>query len=161
MEYRVIAIPEQVADEVRRTRRSPGYGHPAYAEAATGYGPCRLCLRFFETGRDRRILFTYDAFRGAETLPLPGPVFIHESPCTRYPEDGGFPRHLGEHRLTLDAYRRGGTLQARAGVDDGRVEAVLEQLLGRTDVDYVQVRDTEAGCFDLRVEPLRRMGTTS
>ena len=48
-----------VADEVRRTRRSPGYGHPAHLEVAAGTGPCRCCLRPFVPGKDQRLLFTY------------------------------------------------------------------------------------------------------
>lgn len=150
--YRVLALSEAVAREVRETGRSPKYGHPAPAEVAAGYGPCRLCLQFFRKGEERRILFTYDAFEGHESLPLPGPVYIHESACERYPEDGGFPAHLGRHRLTLHAYARGRVLRAEEHVDDGVVEPVLERLLERDDVDYVHVRDTSAGCYDLRLE---------
>jgi len=150
--YRVVAVPDEVARAVRETGRSPRYGHPTHADVAQGYGPCRLCLRFFRRGEERRILFTYDAFEGTETLPLPGPVFIHESPCVRYPEDGGFPTHLGEHRLTLNAYGHGRQLRAETIVDDGRVEPAIERLLDRTDVDYIHVRDTNAGCYDLRIE---------
>ena len=86
--YRVVALGDRTADIVRKTRLSPGYGHPAHAEVATGYGPCRQCLRTFSVGSDRRILFTYDPFFGREKLPLPGPVFIHEEYCERYPENG-------------------------------------------------------------------------
>src|SRR5260370_40846694 len=71
--YRVVAIPDAVAEKVRATGVSPRYGHPAHAEVAKGYGPCRQCLRDFAVGQERRILFTYDAFTGAEALPLPGP----------------------------------------------------------------------------------------
>jgi hypothetical protein len=150
--YRVIALPESVAREVRDTGRSPRYGHPAPSEVANGYGPCRHCLRFFRRGEERRILFTYDPFDGTESLPLPGPVFIHEASCARYPEDGGFPQHLGEHRLTLQAYGRGRSLRAEEHVGDGRIEPALERLLSRPDVDYIHVRDTGAGCYDLRIE---------
>lgn len=104
-EYRVLAIPESTAEAVRSTLASPQYGHPAHVELAQGYGPCRLCLRFFAVGQERRILFTYDPFEETGASPLPGPVFIHETACDRYPE-----------------------------------------------VAYLHVRDTEAGCFDLRIE---------
>src|SRR3712207_5254186 len=95
--FRVIAIPTELADAVRATRKSPGYGHPVHAEVATGYGPCRHCLRTFEVGRDRRLLFTHDAFSRTESLPLPGPVFIHEAPCARYAEGGDFPEDMRAH----------------------------------------------------------------
>src|SRR5437773_11378864 len=77
--YRVVAVGDRIADAVRTTMLSPGYGHPAHADVATGHGPCRQCLRAFTVGADRRILFTYDAFYGKEDIPLPGPVFIHEA----------------------------------------------------------------------------------
>lgn len=150
--YRFLAISEQTAEKVRTTRRSPGYGHPVHEEVATGYGPCRLCLRDFEVGVDRRLLFTLDPFYGLEPFPLPGPVFIHESECDRYPEYGGFPEDLLSHDLTLVAYGRGKIHREETRVKNGAVEAALERLLSRADVDYVHVRDTQAGCYDLRVE---------
>jgi hypothetical protein len=150
--YRFLAISEQTAEKVRTTRRSPGYGHPVHEEVATGYGPCRVCLRDFEVGVDRRLLFTLDPFYGLEPFPLPGPVFIHESECDRYPEYGGFPEDLLSHDLTLVAYGRGKIHREETRVKDGAVEAALERLLSRPDVDYVHVRDTQAGCYDLRVE---------
>jgi hypothetical protein len=150
--HRIVAIPQKVADLVRSTRRSPGYGHPVHAEVATGHGPCRLCLRTFEVGADRRLLFTYDPFHGRETLPLPGPVFIHEDECARHPEDGGFPEDLRRHPLTLDAYANGGRIEAREQATDGRLDPVVENLFARPEVAYIHVRDTEAGCFDFRIE---------
>jgi hypothetical protein len=150
--YRVIAIPDKVATIVRSTRRSPGYGHPVHAEIATAYGPCRLCLRTFQVGTDSRLLFTYDPFHGQEPFPLPGPVFIHESPCDRHAEDAGFPVDLIPHRLTLNAYGRGRRLAAVEYVTAGNPDTAIEALLARPDVDYIHVRDTDAGCYDCRIE---------
>ncbi|MFW6202343.1 MAG: DUF1203 domain-containing protein [Gemmatimonadota bacterium] len=152
--FRVIALPDHVAEQVRRERKPPGYGHPAHAEIATGYGPCRVCLRTFEQGVDRRLLFTYDPFDGVDPLPLPSPIFVHESPCRRHAEDEGFPEELRDLPLTLNAYGRGRRLRDVAYVDDGRVEPSVESLLARPDVDYIHVRNTEAGCYILRIEPV-------
>jgi hypothetical protein len=152
--YRVIAVPSTVAESVRATLVSPGYRHPAHHGPATGYGPCRHCLRTFKVGVDRRILFTYDPFEGLEPLPLPGPVFIHAEPCDRYPEDGGFPDELSAHPLTFNGYRRGRRLVAQEYVTDGTVEPLIERLLARPDINYLHVRDTRAGCYDLRIERL-------
>lgn len=151
-EYRYFAISESTAERVRATRRSPGYGHPVHTEVATGYGPCRLCLRDFVVGVDRRLLFTLDPFYGVEPFPLPGPVFIHETECDRHPEYEGFPSDLAAHDLTLTAYGRGRCLRAEERVTGSEIEPAIAQLLGREDVDYLHVRDTQAGCYDLRVE---------
>ncbi len=152
-EYRVIALPLETAQRVRRTRQSPGYGHPVHAEVATGYGPCRLCLRDFEAGVDRRLLFTFDPFFGIDPFPLPGPVFIHESDCVPYPPDGGFPSDLRAHRLTLTSYARGRRPLAEEHVTDGpALDAAITRLLGEENVDSIHVRDTDAGCYDFRIE---------
>jgi uncharacterized protein DUF1203 len=150
--YRVLAVGEPIANAVRKTLRSPGYGHPAHSELATGYGPCRHCLKAFNVGKDRRILFTYDPFYEKEKLPLPGPVFIHENDCEPYPEDGGFPVDMLSRHLTLNAYGHGRRLVAQRYVSNGGVEAEVQQLLQDRDVDYIHVRDTNAGCYDFAIE---------
>jgi uncharacterized protein DUF1203 len=150
--YRIVAVGDRIASAVRSTLQSPGYGHPAHAEVATGDGPCRQCLRTFSVGQERRILFTYDAFYGKEDLPLPGPVFIHEQDCERYPEDGGFPIDMLSHRLTLNAYGRGRRLISQKYVSNGVVEPQVQQLLQNHDVDYIHVRNTDAGCYAFCIE---------
>jgi Protein of unknown function (DUF1203) len=150
--YRVVAVGSGITDAVRRTLRSPGYGHPAHTEVAAGYGPCRQCLRDFVVGQDRRILFTYDAFNQQEKLPLPGPVFIHETECVAYPEDGGFPADLRARPLTLNAYASGRRLVAQKYVSGGDIDSQITQLLQDREVSYIHVRDTVAGCYDFRIE---------
>ena len=151
MSFRVVAIPTKLADLVRSTLRSPGYGHPAHLEVAAGYGPCRHCLRDFQVGKESRILFTYDPFHGLESLPLPGPIFIHAEPCERCFENG-FPDDLRSHRLKFAAYGFGRRLLAEEYVDKGQVEPVIASLLNRDEVRYLHVRDTGAGCYDFRIE---------
>jgi hypothetical protein len=150
--YRVVAVEDRIANAVRRTLRSPGYGHPAHSDVATGHGPCRQCLRTFTVGSERRILFTYDSFYGKEELPLPGPVFIHEQDCERYSESAGFPPDMLPHRLTLNAYARGRRLIAQRYVANGVVELELQQLLEDRDVAYIHVRNTDAGCYAFCIE---------
>lgn len=150
MSYRVKPIPEAIADQVRRTMRSPQYGHPAFVETAAGYGPCRQCLGQFETGVDRRILFTYNAFDGIADLPLPGPVFIHEENCKTYDADG-FPDGLIGLPLLFESFS-GSVLIGREPVAAASVDGQLRGILGRRGVDFVYVRNAEAGCFVALVE---------
>ncbi len=150
--FRIVAIPTRVADLVRSTMRSPGYGHPAHMETATGYGPCRHCLRDFQVGQERRILFTYDPFYGLEPLPLPGPVFIHADACERFADTHGFPEDIRNHRLTFSAYGSARSLLIEEYVENGEVEPIIAALFERSDVKYLHVRDTEAGCYDFRIE---------
>ena len=152
MPIRVVAIPTEVAEAVRATMRAPGYGHPAHVEVGTDAAPCRHCLRLIASGVDRRILFTYDRFAATESLPLPGPVFVHADECLRYAEDAGFPDELRASPRTLEGYARGRRLLGQEYVTDGKMEAVIEQLFGRPEVDYIHVNSTTAGCYTFRIE---------
>jgi Protein of unknown function (DUF1203) len=149
---RIVAIPTEVAEAVRTTLRAPVYGFPAHAELATDDAPCRHCLRTFAAGQDRRIHFTYDRFTGVESLPQPGPVYVHADACPRYSEDAGFPEELRGSPRTVEAYARGRRLLAQEYVADGKFEPVIEKLLAHPNVEYLQVNSTTAGCFTFRIE---------
>ena len=156
IDFSVIAIPTKVATTVRETNRAPGYGHPAHTEIATGYGPCRHCLRTFQVGQERRILFTYDPFYALEQIPFPGPIFIHAAPCDRYLPDRGYPADMLDHAAVLNAFRRGQQLISRTIVQEpGKHNGAVLDLLSNEEVDYIEVRDLEAGCFDFRIERRR------
>jgi hypothetical protein len=152
MEFRIAGIPNDLADEVRRTLRSPQYGHPAHREIATGYGPCRLCLRTFEEGVEERILFTYQPFSDPSSVPAPGPVFIHASGCERF-EDNDLPPDFRRLPMFLEAYGGDGDMLGRERVGEQPPEAVLERMFTELRADYVHIRNAEAGCFMARVQP--------
>ncbi len=149
---RFIAIPTQIADYVRTYQKAPQYNHPAHSEIATGHGPCRHCLRVFQVGQEQRILFTYDPFDGVETLPLPGPVFIHANQCDRYREEAGFPPGLLAYPLVLNVYAHGPKLLDQIFAAPNEAEALIQEAFAEPAVDYIEVRDRQAGCFDFRVE---------
>ncbi len=131
--------------------RSPHYNHPIHAEKATGYGPCRLCLRTFEVGTDERLLFTYQPFTDPEALPAPGPVFIHRARCERY-DASTLPQTLRPLPLALDGYGGSGTLLVQRRVGTSPFEAVLEGVFEDQNVRYAHLRNAEAGCFIARID---------
>ena len=133
-----------------RERRDPVWGHPVLTEPATGFGPCRLCLRTFREG-ELRTLFTHDSYAGVSEFPQPGPVYIHADGCDRYDGDG-FPPELRALELTFEGLAAGPTVVALERTPGEGVEDVIERLLDLPDVDYVNVRNTEAGCFVARIE---------
>lgn len=147
---RVVAIPTEVAETVRTANKDPHYSFPAFTSAIKEAAPCRHCLQRIAAG-EKATLFTYDAFAGQEKLPLPGPVYVHADSCKRYPEDAGFPLAM-RNRRTLNAYGSGRRLVAQEYVDGGDVDAKIERLFARRDVDYIHVRSTDAGCFTFRIE---------
>ncbi len=149
--YRIQGIPDSLAAAARESMKSPQYGHPAHAEMATGYGPCRLCLQTFVVGTDERLLFTYQPFTDPAALPAPGPVFIHRERCERY--DGPeLPEALRPVPLALEGYGAGGVLLVQRRVGASPFEGVLDGVFEPADVQYVHLRNAEAGCFIARID---------
>lgn len=145
MQYTIRGVPQHIADEVRRTGRSPGYGHPAHLEVATGTGPCRCCLRTFVPGVDRRLLFTYRPPRPG-SLTAPGPVFIHADHCEAFAGDG-FPEGLRSLPLALEARAHGSRVIGFSTEQDRPVETRIQHLFTAVGAEWLQLRHAEAGCF--------------
>jgi hypothetical protein len=151
MTFRVVPISSDVADFVRTHLRSPRYGHPATVERATGYGPCRQCLRVFREGHEDRILFTYNPVPDAAGIPQPGPVFIHFEPCEPF-DLQGFPPELRGLPMFLEGLGRDSWLIRRAPVAADGIESSVAEMFRDPAIDRVQLRNAEAGCFIAAIE---------
>ena len=151
MSYKVIPISDEICNEVRETLVSPQYKHPASVSIATGYGPCRSCLKIFNEGKEERILFTYNSFEGLSDLPLPGPVFIHKNECTNYNE-AVFPRDLSALPVLFEGFGDSSDLIVREPIDTDQTDAQIEGIFRREDVRYINIRNAEAGCFMARID---------
>ena len=150
--FRAVAIPTEMAEGVRSTMKSPKYGFPAHREVAAGRAPCRHCLRLVKLNEEELILFTMDAFHGLNVPPAPGPVYIHAERCARYSGNGGIPETYRGKLLTFEAFGADRRLLAEVRSSDSREQEIASELLGNPEVQYVNVRSTEAGCFLFRVE---------
>jgi Protein of unknown function (DUF1203) len=151
MQYIVRGIPQEIADEVRRTRVAPEYGHPAHVEVAQGTGPCRCCLRPFVPGRDQRLLFTYRPSNAPGSLMAPGPVFIHADHCDAYAGDG-FPEALRILPLAFEARATGSRVTELSARSDVPAEAQMKVLFEDHAAEWLHLRHAEAGCFIARVD---------
>jgi Protein of unknown function (DUF1203) len=149
--FAVRALPQEVATYVREHDRDPIWGHAAVTELASGFGPCRVCLRTFREGEEMRILFTHDTYAAVAEFPQPGPVVIHAVDCDPY-DGNGFPPDLRKLELTFEGVAAGPRVVGLERTEGVNAEAAIERLLERPDVDYVNVRNTGAGCFVARVD---------
>ena len=153
--FRVVPVTAEVAREVRQTRKAPRYGHPAHQEVASGYGPCRVCLKPLAVNTDEVLLVTYDPFVEHEPFPLPSPIHIHADTCYPYPDADRFPDRLRFIPMTLNAYGAGAVLVDQVRIDDameGRLEHGVEWLFANPAVTFVHVRNTAAGCFIVHLD---------
>jgi uncharacterized protein DUF1203 len=148
--FTVVPIDAEVSAYVREHGTDPVWGHEAITQFATGFGPCRACLRTFREGEETRTLFTHDSYAGISEYTQPGPVFIHADECAPY-EGDGFPAELRDLSLTFEAIAAGPRVLAVERSAGGVVEPIVDLLLAMPEVEHVNVRNTEAGCFVARV----------
>lgn len=153
MLFIVRGMTQDLADEVRRTGLSPGYGHPAHIEVARGTGPCRCCLEPFVIGRDARTLFTYRPTGDADSLMAPGPVFIHAKHCSAW-SGTGFPDALRVLPLAFEARAAGSLVTAFSARGEENAEAQIERLFAETQSQWIQLRHAQAGCHIARIDRL-------
>lgn len=151
MNYKVVPIPAEIARSVRENLKSPQYGHPAFADIAKGYGPCRQCLKTFVKGADGRILFTYNAFENLSSLPLPSPVYIHENECESFAKDD-FPADLLDLPMLFEGYGNESELIERRAMNKHEIKSQIAEIFASPGVEYINIRNSEAGCFVARIE---------
>lgn len=150
-EFRVLSIAPSIAEAARQTRRSPEFGHRVEEETASGTGPCRVCLKPFTVGADRRMLFTYRP-EGTGALPFaPGPIYIHSERCSPW-EGAGFPDELISFPLIVEGWSSVGELVETAATTGSEAGTVLDRLLGDPTVAFAHIRHGEAGCHIARAE---------
>jgi hypothetical protein len=150
--FTIVPIPQAIADEVRRTRKSPQYGHPAHHEIAQGKGPCRVCLGTFRPNEEERLLFTYDPFAGLSDYPCPGPIFVHAHACAPFHGTSVLPPELSATPMVVEAYGDDRWPISREAATGEAVGAAITRLLAVPAVAYLHLRHRKAGCYIARVE---------
>lgn len=82
---------------------------------------------------------------------------MHDHSCAVYSPEDQYPESLRFLPVTMNAYGRGRQLiLVRHVPADGVVEQVIDDLLSSPEVDYIHVRNTEAGCYLFRIERLQQ-----
>jgi len=149
---KIVPMATAIAETVRATMKAPVYGFPAHRETAVGRAPCRHCLKLIQPNDEKLILFTYDAFHAQGVPPSPGPVYIHAEACAPFAGAGQIPAEYRGQPLTFEAF---GESRERLGehlIKDEDGGGALQEIFANSQVQYVHVRSTTAGCYLFRVE---------
>jgi hypothetical protein len=152
MSFRVTPIPSHIAGEARRTGLAPGYGHAVQISvaSASGYGPCRSCLRRTKEG-ERRLLMNYNPYRESEEVGVVGPIFIHEEACQQFMGDG-FPEELRGLPMVLRGHLQGGASIVNRKLLGEVPEDAIEAMFQDPNIVFIAIQNAEAGCFIARIE---------
>ena len=76
--FKIVPFDKSLANKIRQ-ERVDNFGIEVIEQVATGAGPCRLTLKPFNLGVDKRLLFLHSPFGKNNAFNQNGPVFIHSS----------------------------------------------------------------------------------
>ena len=156
MSFRIVPLSKEYVSEIRAAGRDD-FGNAIEEQIARGYGPCRLSLKPFVPGVDRRILIGHSPFKIVNAFNQPGPVFFHSAEVEEYADVHRFPPEIKadpvNFPLTLIGYSSDQRMVSAELVGDRDVDEMIENVFSaRPDIDFLHARNAEAGCFIARVE---------
>ena len=154
--FKIIPLSKAYAQKIRLAGKDD-FGHPVVEETANGKGPCRVSLKPFIKGVDKRLLLSHSPFSAANAYNQPGPVFIHAGEVEEYSDVYRFPPEIKADKksfpLTLIGYNSNQQMVYTKLVGDADVdELIVEAFEENPRINYLHARNAQAGCFICRIE---------
>ena len=133
------------------------FGHEVIIQTATGLGPCRVSLKAFRPGIDKRILFSHSPFALENPYNQSGPVFIMADEVEEYADVHRFPPEIKADKkhfhLTLIGYNADQMMIYTKLVGDADIDELIVKIFDdHPEVEYLHVRSAEAGCYICRID---------
>jgi hypothetical protein len=157
VKFKIVPLSKEYATRIRQAGRDE-LGNELEEQVAGGYGPCRVSLKPFVPGVDRRVLASHSPFEMANAFNQPGPIFFNASPdIDEYRDIHRFPPEIKADRvnfpLTLIGYSSEQRMVFAELVGDRDVDEMIERIFAeRSDVEFLHARNAEAGCFICKIE---------
>ncbi len=163
--FKIVPISAAYAESIRHTMKD-NFGHRVVEQIATGAGPCRVSLKPFKKGLDKRLLFTHSPFEIDNAFNQPGPVFINADEIEEYKDIHRFPPEIKANKesfpLTLIGYNDEQQMVFTRLVADSDVDDLIGDVFGtQPTVSYLHVRNAEACCFICKVERIYSPGANN
>ena len=156
MSFRIVPLSKEYAAGIRTAGRD-SFGNAIVEQLATGYGPCRVSLKPFVPGVDRRILVSHSPFEVANAFNQPGPVFFHSEEVDEYSDVYRFPPEIKadpvNFPLTLIGYDNEQLMVFAELVGKRDVDEMIKQIFDEhDDIEYLHARNAEPACFICKIE---------
>jgi hypothetical protein len=154
--FKIVPLSKSYARKIRQTMKDD-FNHAVTEQIATGKGPCRVSLRPFVKGIDKRLLLTHSPFELDNAFNQPGPIFINSADIEEYSDIHRFPPEIKADKksfpLTLIGYNIAQQMATTKLVGDSDVDELINDLFDQhPEVEYLHVRNAEACCYICKVE---------
>jgi hypothetical protein len=155
-QFTIVPLQKRYAEKIRQTRKDD-YGHDVIESVATGRGPCRVSLKPFVPGRDKRMLFSHSPFEIDNAFNQPGPVFISSEAVEPYSDLHRFPPEIKANRksfpLSLIGYNSEQQMVFTQLVEDRDVDELIITIFNSDPgIAYLHARNAEACCYICRID---------
>jgi hypothetical protein len=154
--FRIIPLAKQYADAIKE-RGFDDFGNILVEETATGYGPCRISLKPFKPGTDKRLVLSHSPFESKNAYNQPGPIFIFSGDVEEYADVHKFPEEIKnnkEHfKMTLIGYNEKQwmvftEIVKNNDIIDRQIEIAFDL---HPEIAYLHVRSAEAACYMCKI----------
>src|SRR3954451_14026474 len=99
-QFTIVPLSKEYAGKIIE-RRKDDYGHNVIESIATGRGPCRVSLKPFIPGKDKRLLLSHSPFEIDNAFNQPGPVFISSEAVEPYADVHRFSPEIKANRQSF------------------------------------------------------------
>lgn len=120
------------------------------ADATPGF-PDRVELRDAEPG-ERLLLLNYTHQAGETPYRASHAIFVREGAERAYDQVDTIPAPLRLRVMSLRAFATDHQMVDAELAEDGALEGVIERLLARRDIHYIQAHYAKRGCYAARIE---------
>ncbi|MDR3694250.1 DUF1203 domain-containing protein [Mucilaginibacter sp.] len=154
--FKIVPLSRAYAQRIRQAMKDD-FGHPVTEKVATGSGPCRVSLKPFVKGVDKRMLLTHSPFAVDNAFNQPGPVFINSDDVEEYSDIYRFPPEIKANKesfpLTLIGYNAAQQMVFTQLVGDTDADDLICAVFdAHPEVEYLHARNAQACCFICKIE---------
>ncbi len=153
--FTIIPLSKEYAHQMRSTKTDE-FGNAIIEHIATGKGPCRVSLKPFKVGEDRRLLLSHSPFEINNAFNQPGPIFINAEEVEEYQDIHRFPPEIKVNKesfpLSLIAYNKKQQMVFTQLVGDDDVDELIVKIFDENSrVEYLHARNSEACCYICKI----------
>jgi len=154
--FKIVPLSLAYVNTIKDTGKD-SFGHTVVEQVATGFGPCRVSLKPFAVGKDKRLLFSHSPFEIDNAFNQPGPIFIHKNDVAPYSDVYQFPAEIKADKvnfpLSLIGYSKEQKMVFTKLVGDADVDDLIEETFNQhPTIEYLHARNAEACCYICKIE---------
>ncbi|HYG39998.1 MAG TPA: DUF1203 domain-containing protein [Cytophagales bacterium] len=154
--FKIVPLSKAFAKKIRETRQDD-FDNEVIEEVATGLGPCRVSLKPFKKGEDKRLVLSHSPFELKNPFNQPGPIFISANEVEEYADVYKFPQEIKNNKksflITLIGYNKEQWMIHNHLVSENEdIDEVISEIFDNfPEVDYLHARSAKACCYICKI----------